>query len=122
VGLFDRYRNIRPWLFDSGATSGSGCWGTKLSVGNMLYVEDVLVKEEVCSCFFRFLCVAKLDARWAIFLLDFYSEARQFRFLSCPSSQHTLDKRSSSFSDHLLSPNTNSRRTPADLVYPPAYA
>ena len=52
------YRNIRPWLFDSGVKGGSGCWGTELSVGDIFYVEDVLVKEEVCSFFFRFLCVA----------------------------------------------------------------
>ena len=47
-GLFDRYSNVRPWLVDGGAKSGSGCWGTELSVGDMLYVVDVRVKEEVC--------------------------------------------------------------------------
>ena len=52
VGLFDRYSNIRPWLVDGGAKSGSGCWGTELSVGNMLYIEDLMVKKEVCSFFF----------------------------------------------------------------------
>jgi len=49
VGLFDKYSNVRPWLVDGGAKSGSGCWGTELSVGDMLYLDDVLVKEEVCS-------------------------------------------------------------------------
>jgi hypothetical protein len=56
VGLFDRYSNIRPWLVDGGAKSGSGCWGTELSIGDMLYLEDVLVKEEVCSVCFLFIC------------------------------------------------------------------
>jgi len=57
VGLFDKYSNIRPWLVDGGAKSGSGCWGTELNAGDMLYIQDVRVKEEVCSCFFRFLWV-----------------------------------------------------------------
>jgi hypothetical protein len=34
--LFDKYSNVRPWLVDGGARSGSGCWGTELSVGDML--------------------------------------------------------------------------------------
>ena len=55
VGLFDKYSNVRPWLVDGGAKSGSGCWGTELSIGDMLYVQDVRVKEEVCPYFFRFL-------------------------------------------------------------------
>jgi len=38
-------------LVDGGAKSGSRCWGTELSVGDILYIEDVLVKEEVCSFF-----------------------------------------------------------------------
>ena len=61
VGLFDKYSNIRPWLVDGGAKSGSGCWGTELSVGDMLYLEDVLVMEEVCSFVF-YLWVAR--CRW----------------------------------------------------------
>jgi hypothetical protein len=52
AGLFDRYSNIRPWLVNGGAKSGSGCWGTELSVGDILYVVDVRVKEEVRSFFF----------------------------------------------------------------------
>ena len=51
MGLFDKYNSIRPWLVDGGAKSGSGCWGSELSFGDILYVEDVLV-EEVCSLFF----------------------------------------------------------------------
>ena len=49
VGLFDKYSNVRPWLVDGGAESGSGGWGTELSIRDMLYVEEVRVKEEVCS-------------------------------------------------------------------------
>jgi hypothetical protein len=52
VGLFDKYSNIRPWLVDGGAKSGSGCWGNELNVGDILYVQDVRVKEEVCSVLF----------------------------------------------------------------------
>jgi len=56
LGLFDKYKNIHPWVVDGGAKSSSGCWGTRLSVGDMLYVEIANVKEEVCS--FVFLWVA----------------------------------------------------------------
>ena len=54
VGLFDKYSNVHPWLVDGGVKSGSGCWGTELSIGDMLYVKDVKVKKEVC--FFFFFC------------------------------------------------------------------
>lgn len=33
--------NIRPWLVDSAAKNGSGCWGTELRADDMLYVRDV---------------------------------------------------------------------------------
>jgi len=56
VSLFGKYNNIRPWLVDGGAKSGSGCWGTELSVGDMMYVEDVLVKDPVCYLFFFLDC------------------------------------------------------------------
>ncbi|KIM49897.1 hypothetical protein M413DRAFT_439023, partial [Hebeloma cylindrosporum] len=46
VGLFDKNSNIRPWLVDGGPKSGSGCWGTELSVGDMLYIEDFRVTED----------------------------------------------------------------------------
>ncbi|KAF8879186.1 hypothetical protein CPB84DRAFT_1828452 [Gymnopilus junonius] len=46
VGLFDAEGNIRSWLVDGGPRSGSGCWGVELSVGDMVYVEDLEVKEE----------------------------------------------------------------------------
>jgi len=49
MDLFNKNSNVRPWLVDSGAKSGSGCWSTELSVGDMLYIEDLEVKEEVCS-------------------------------------------------------------------------
>lgn len=53
VGLFDKYSNVRPWLVDGGSRSGSGCWGTELSIGDMLYIEEVKVGKEVCFfCFF----------------------------------------------------------------------
>lgn len=54
VGLFDKDSNVRPWLVDSGSKSGSGCWSTELSVGDMLYIEDLEVKEEVCLLFSPF--------------------------------------------------------------------
>lgn len=47
VGLFDMYSNVRPWLVDGGSKSGSGCWGTELNIGDMLYFEEVNVKKEV---------------------------------------------------------------------------
>ncbi|CAA7262588.1 unnamed protein product [Cyclocybe aegerita] len=47
VTLFDKDSNVRPWLVDGGgARSGSGCWGMELSVGDMLYIKDLNVKEE----------------------------------------------------------------------------
>ena len=49
VDLFDENSNVHPWLVDSGAKSGSGCWSTELSIGDMLYIEDLEVKQEVCS-------------------------------------------------------------------------
>ena len=52
MGLFDKYSNVRPWLVDGGSKSGSGCWGKELSVGDMLYVEDLMVKKEVCVSLF----------------------------------------------------------------------
>ena len=58
VALFDKYSNVRPWLVDGGAKSGSGCWGTELSVGDMLYIEEVAVEKEV---FFFFWFLALLD-------------------------------------------------------------
>ena len=47
VALFDKYSNVRPWLVDGGAKSGSGCWGMELSVGDMLYIDELTVKKEV---------------------------------------------------------------------------
>jgi hypothetical protein len=32
------YSNIYPWVIDGEAKSGSGCWGTELSVGDMLFL------------------------------------------------------------------------------------
>ena len=58
VGLFDKYSNVRPWLVDGGAKSGSGCWGTELSIGDILYVEEVNVEEEVCSLLFLFCLIS----------------------------------------------------------------
>lgn len=49
VSLFDKCSNVRPWLVDGGPKSGSGCWGTELSIGDMLYIKEVDVKKEVCS-------------------------------------------------------------------------
>jgi hypothetical protein len=45
--LFDARSIIRPWLIDGGYRSGSGCWGTELSVGEIVYIEDLTVKEQV---------------------------------------------------------------------------
>jgi len=45
VGQLDWYRNIRPWLVDSGVKSGAWCWSTELRVGNMLYVQDMRANE-----------------------------------------------------------------------------
>ena len=56
VTLFDKYSNVRPWLVDGGTRSGSGCWGMELSIGDMLYIEEVAVKKEVCF-FFSFLAL-----------------------------------------------------------------
>ena len=54
MDLFDKNSNVRPWLVDGGAKCGSGCWDTDLNIGDMLYIEDLEVKEEVCrvSLFF----------------------------------------------------------------------
>ncbi|KIM47235.1 hypothetical protein M413DRAFT_440719 [Hebeloma cylindrosporum] len=49
MALFDKYSNIRPWLVDGGSKSGSGCWGTELSEGDMLYIVDLTVKDEYRS-------------------------------------------------------------------------
>ncbi|KIM34664.1 hypothetical protein M413DRAFT_450130 [Hebeloma cylindrosporum] len=46
MSLFDKYSNIRPWLVDGGSQSGSACWGTELSGGNILYVFNMSVKDE----------------------------------------------------------------------------
>ena len=61
MGLFNNYSGIPPWLVDGGAKSGSGCWGTELNAGDMLYIQDVRVKEEVCSCFFFFVLLDALS-------------------------------------------------------------
>jgi hypothetical protein len=47
LGFFDKYNDIHPWVVNGGAKSGSECWGTRLSVGDTLYVEVVNVGEEV---------------------------------------------------------------------------
>jgi len=64
VGLFDKYSNI-----DGGAKSSLECWSTDLSVGDVFFfimVEDVLVKEEVCSFLLLFV------GRSMSIVLDFY--------------------------------------------------
>ena len=60
IGLFDKYSNVRPWLVDGGPKSGSGCWGTELSIGDMLYLKEVIVKKEVC--FFVSLAHSVMDS------------------------------------------------------------
>ncbi|KAF8879191.1 hypothetical protein CPB84DRAFT_1793501 [Gymnopilus junonius] len=46
VALFDEGSNLRTFIIDGGPRSGSGCWGMELGVGDMLYVDDLEVKEE----------------------------------------------------------------------------
>ncbi|PPQ84753.1 hypothetical protein CVT26_014688, partial [Gymnopilus dilepis] len=48
--LFDKGAVIRPELVDGGRRSGSGCWGKELNEGEMLYINDVRVKEEFRQC------------------------------------------------------------------------
>jgi hypothetical protein len=38
---------VHPWLVDGGAKSGSGCWGMELNIGDMLYIDEIVVKKEV---------------------------------------------------------------------------
>lgn len=52
--LFDAHSNVRPWLVDLGYRSGSGCWGTELSTGGMVYIEDLTVKESASLSFAGF--------------------------------------------------------------------
>lgn len=53
-GLFDAHSNVRPWLIDGGYRSGSGCWGAELSTGDILYIQDLTVKEQVKPFFCSF--------------------------------------------------------------------
>ena len=54
VAIFDTASNVHPWLVDGGPRSGSGCWGSELSVGDMLYITELKVKDEVCSLLFAY--------------------------------------------------------------------
>jgi hypothetical protein len=45
--LFDANSNVRPWLIDGGYRSGAGRWGAELSSGDILYILDLTVKEQV---------------------------------------------------------------------------
>ncbi|KAL0961304.1 hypothetical protein HGRIS_006263 [Hohenbuehelia grisea] len=46
VGLFDNHLKLRPWLKNEGPHRGTSCWGTELERGNLLYVQEIQVKEK----------------------------------------------------------------------------
>lgn len=47
--LFDRYGCLRPELLDDDYHKGSGCWGSEVNGGMMLYVTSVEVKPVVST-------------------------------------------------------------------------
>lgn len=51
VTLFDKYGTVRPHLVDPGSRSGTRCWGRELDAGELVYIEDISVKDTVSSVF-----------------------------------------------------------------------
>lgn len=47
--LFDRYGEVRRHLIEGGHRSGTGCWGTELNSGELVYILDIAVKAPVSS-------------------------------------------------------------------------
>jgi hypothetical protein len=45
--IFDKYREIRPWLVENEYHKGSGLWGRELNEGNLMIVLCVSVDAEV---------------------------------------------------------------------------
>ncbi|KAF8066500.1 ankyrin repeat family protein [Lyophyllum atratum] len=46
VALFDKFGRVRPWLLEQGNRRGSGCWGSELNDGQLVYVLDMNVNEK----------------------------------------------------------------------------
>ncbi|KAH0589600.1 hypothetical protein H2248_005332 [Termitomyces sp. 'cryptogamus'] len=47
VKLFDNFGRVRPWLLEPGNRCGTGCWGTELNDGEIIYVLNISVVKEV---------------------------------------------------------------------------
>jgi hypothetical protein len=63
VTLFDKYGKIRPHLVDPGYRSGTGCWGREINSGELVYILDMKVNEQVSGiCVLRrFNCSPRLS-------------------------------------------------------------
>jgi hypothetical protein len=47
IELFDKNGLVRPWLVDGSRRSGTGCWNRDLDYGNLIYLMDMSVKDQV---------------------------------------------------------------------------
>lgn len=48
LAIFNNDIIVHPWLLNGGGPrSGSGCWGKELNKGNIVYLQDLTVKEPV---------------------------------------------------------------------------
>ena len=48
MSIFDNSINVHPFLLDGGPRSGSGCWGEELNQGNIVYLGNLAVTDQVC--------------------------------------------------------------------------
>ncbi|KAG7447865.1 uncharacterized protein BT62DRAFT_1075181 [Guyanagaster necrorhizus] len=46
VVLFDKFGKVKPHIICEGFRSGTRCWGTELSAGKIIYVQDVTVYQD----------------------------------------------------------------------------
>ena len=47
MSIFDNSINVHPFLLDGGPRSGSGCWGEELNQGNIVYLGNLAVTDQV---------------------------------------------------------------------------
>jgi hypothetical protein len=47
--LFDKSGDVKPYILEKGFHSGTGCWGEELNSGELIYIFDMHVHEDVST-------------------------------------------------------------------------
>ncbi|KAG6908196.1 hypothetical protein DXG01_005785 [Tephrocybe rancida] len=47
--IYDKFGRVHPWLLDQGPRTGTGCWGSELNSGNIIYILEMDVDEQYRS-------------------------------------------------------------------------